>query len=127
MDVKHNPEFTTIELYEAYTDYRGMMEITEQLIKHVTQAVCGTLQITYQETELDFEKPFAVITMIDAIKKFSGVDFHQLKTDDECMEAAKKAGLELEGAMPRGNIINEMFEAFVEEHLICLLYTSRCV
>lgn len=92
MDVKHNPEFTTIELYEAYTDYRGMMEITEQLIKHVTQAVCGTLQITYQETELDFEKPFAVITMIDAIKKFSGVDFHQLKTDDECMEAAKKAG-----------------------------------
>ena len=118
MDVKHNPEFTTIELYEAYTDYRGMMEITEQLIKHVTQAVCGTLQITYQETELDFEKPFAVITMIDAIKKFSGVDFHQLKTDDECMEAAKKAGLELEGAMPRGNIINEMFEAFVEEHLI---------
>lgn len=118
MDVKHNPEFTTIELYQAYTDYHGMMEITEAMIKHVAKTVCGTLQITYQGTEIDFEKPFAVLSMIDAIKQYSGVDFHTIQTDAEACAAARKVGLEIEDGTPRGNVINEMFEEFVEDKLI---------
>ncbi len=118
MDVKHNPEFTTIELYQAYTDYKGMMEITESMIKRVAQKVCGTLHITYEGTEIDLEKPFAVLTMTDAVKQYSGVDFHALETDEECAKAAREKGVEIEPGMTKGKIISEMFEAFVEDKLI---------
>lgn len=118
MDIKHNPEFTTIELYQAFTDYKGMMELTEAMIKHVAQKVCGTLQISYEGTEIDLEQPFAVMTMLDAVKQYSGVDFNQLKTDRECAAAAKEKGVEIEEGMTRGKIISEMFEAFAEEKLI---------
>ena len=118
MDVKHNPEFTTIELYQAYTDYKGMMEITESMIKRVAQKVCGTLHITYEGMEIDLEKPFAVLTMTDAVKQYSGVDFHALETDEECAKAAREKGVEIEPGMTKGKIISEMFEAFVEDKLI---------
>lgn len=118
MDMKHNPEFTTIELYQAYTDYKGMMEITESMIRHVANKVCGSGKVMYQGTEIDFDKPFAVIPMIEAIKQYSGVDFTDIKTDEEAKAAAGKAGVEIEEGTSRGKIIQEMFDAFVEEKLI---------
>ena len=96
MDMKHNPEFTTIELYQAYTDYKGMMEITESMIRHVANKVCGSGKVTYQGTEIDFDKPFAVIPMIEAIKQFSGVDFTDIKSDEDAKAAAEKAAKEAE-------------------------------
>ncbi len=119
MDVKHNPEFTTIELYQAYTDYYGMMDITEALIRNAAMEACGSLNITYQGTEIDIEKPFRRLTMIDAVKEYAGVDFNEFQGDDEkSREVAKKLGIEIDEDASWGTILNEAFEEFVEEKLV---------
>ncbi|MEG1178878.1 MAG: lysine--tRNA ligase [Oscillospiraceae bacterium] len=119
MDVKHNPEFTTIELYEAYTDYYGMMDITEALIRNAAQQACGTLQVNYQGIEVDLESQFERLTMVDAVKKYSNVDFAEFMGDnDKAREVAKKLGLEIKKDASWGDILNEAFEEKVEEHLI---------
>ncbi|MEG1820580.1 MAG: lysine--tRNA ligase [Oscillospiraceae bacterium] len=119
MDVKHNPEFTTIELYEAYTDYYGMMDITEALIRNAAQQACGTLQVNYQGIEVDLESQFERLTMVDAVKKYSNVDFAEFMGDnDKAREVAKQLGLEIKKDASWGDILNEAFEEKVEEHLI---------
>ena len=119
MDIKHNPEFTNIELYSAYEDYNDMMDITEEIITRLCKKVNGTLQINYQGTNIDLETPWKRVTMIDAIKEQTGIDFETIKTDEEAMAIAKEKGVELEnGKTTRGHIINEFFETFVEETLI---------
>ena len=119
MDIKHNPEFTNIELYSAYEDYNDMMDITEEIITRLCEKVNGTLQINYQGTNIDLETPWKRVTMIDAIKEQTGIDFETIKTDEEAMAIAKEKGVELEtGKTTRGHIINEFFETFVEETLI---------
>lgn len=118
MSIKHNPEFTTIELYEAYTDYHGMMDITEQMIVYVCEKVLGTTKITYQGTELDLSPAWERITMIDAIKKYTGVDFNTIETDADALEAVKGMGIEVEGELTRGELINLAFEERVEENII---------
>ena len=118
MDTKHNPEFTLMELYQAYTDFHGMMDLTENLYRHVAQEVLGTTVITYNETEIDLGKPFARITMTEAVKQYSGVDFHEIHTLEEARAAAKSKGVEYEERHQKGDILNLFFDAFVEEHLI---------
>ena len=118
MDTKHNPEFTLMELYQAYTDFHGMMDLTENLYRHVAQEVLGTTVITYNETEIDLGKPFARITMTEAVKQYSGVDFHEIHTLEEARAAAKSKGIEYEERHQKGDILNLFFDAFVEEHLI---------
>ena len=118
MDTKHNPEFTLMELYQAYTDFHGMMDLTENLYRHVAQAVLGTTVITYNGNEIDLGKPFARITMTDAVKQYSGVDFHEIHTLEEARAAAKSKGIEYEERHQKGDILNLFFDAFVEEHLI---------
>lgn len=121
MDVRHNPEFTCIELYQAYTDYHGMMDIAEALIRNAANEVCdGNLHITFNGTEIDLETPFARFTMVEAVKKFSGVDFAEFMSDDEkAIEIAKEKGIEIEnGKATWGDILNSFFEEFVEENLI---------
>ncbi len=118
MDTKHNPEFTLMELYQAYTDFHGMMDLTENLYRHVAQEVLGTTVITYNGTEIDLGKPFARITMTDAVKQYSGVDFHEIHTLEEARAAAKSKGIEYEERHHKGDILNLFFDAFVEEHLI---------
>lgn len=117
MDPKHNPEFTTIELYQAYTDFHGMMDLVEDMMKTVTQKVCGTLQITYQGKEIDLSK-WERMTMIEAVKKYSGVDFAQIGSDEEAIAAAKEHRVELPEIPTKGAILAEFFDAFVEEKLI---------
>ncbi len=117
MDPKHNPEFTTIELYQAYTDYQGMMDLVEEMMKTVAQNVCGTLQINYQGTEIDLSK-WERLTMVEAVKKYSGIDFNEVKSDEEAIELAKKHHVELPEVPSKGAIIAEFFDAFVEEKLI---------
>ena len=117
MDPTHNPEFTTIELYQAYTDFHGMMDLVEEMMKTVTMAVCGTLQITYQGTPIDLSH-WERLTMIDAVKKYSGVDFNEIHSDDEAIEAAKAHKVELPEIPTKGAILAEFFDAFVEEKLI---------
>ncbi|KUK34325.1 MAG: Lysine--tRNA ligase, partial [Caldanaerobacter subterraneus] len=118
MDIRHNPEFTLLELYEAYTDYYGMMELTEQLFAYVAQKVNGTTKIVYQGTEIDLTPPWKRITMVDAIKEYVGVDFNEVKTDEEAIEIAKKLNLETKEGMKKGEVIALVFDELVEQHLI---------
>ncbi len=118
VDTRHNPEFTLMELYQAYTDYNGMMDLTENLYRHVAQEVLGTTKITYNGVEMDLGKPFERITMLDAVKKYSGVDFNEIKTDEEAKAIAKEKGIEFEERHKKGDILNLFFEEFAEEHMI---------
>ena len=118
MDTKHNPEFTLMELYQAYTDFHGMMDLTENLYRHVAEEVLGTTTVVYNGVEIDLGKPFARITMTDAVKQYSGVDFHEIRTLEEARAAAKAHGVEYEDRHQIGDILNLFFDAFVEEHLI---------
>ena len=118
IDTRHNPEFTLMELYQAYTDYNGMMDLTENLYRHVAQEVLGTTKITYGGVEMDLGKPFERITMLDAVKKYSGVDFNEIETDEQAKAVAKEKGVEFEPHHKKGDILNLFFEAFAEEHMI---------
>ncbi len=118
LDTRHNPEFTLMELYQAYTDYYGMMDLTENMFRHVAQEVCGTTTIPYAEVEIDLGKPFERLTMIDAIKKYTGIDFEEIQTTEEAKKLADEKGVHCEARHVRGDIINLFFEEFVEEHLI---------
>ena len=118
VDTRHTPEFTLMELYQAYTDYHGMMDLTENLYRYLAQEVLGTTTITYNGIEMDLGKPFERITMVEAVKKYSGVDFDQIHTLKEARAAAKEHHVEYEERHKRGDILNLFFEEFVEEHLI---------
>ena len=118
MDTRHNPEFTLMELYQAYTDYHGMMDLTEDMFRHVAREVLGTTTIVYNGVEMDLEKPFARLTVLDAVKQYAGVDFREIKTLEEARKVAKAHGVEYEQRHKRGDILNLFFEEFVEEHLI---------
>ena len=118
LDTRHNPEFTLMELYQAYTDYYGMMDLTENMFRHVAKEVLGTTTFKYGELELDFGKPFARLTMIDAVKKYADVDFDQIADDDAAKAIAKEKGVEFEAHHKKGDILNLFFETFVEEHLL---------
>ena len=118
LDTRHNPEFTLMELYQAYTDYYGMMDLTENMFRHVAQEVCGTTLIPYGDVEIDLGKPFERLTMIDAIKKYTGIDFNEIKTTEEAKAIADEKEVHYEARHTRGDIMNLFFEEFVEEHLI---------
>ncbi len=118
LSVRHNPEFTLMELYQAYTDYEGMMDLCENVMRHTAQSVLGTLKFPYQEVEIDFETPFARITMIDAVKQYSGVDFASITTDEEAKAIAKEHHIEFEDRHRKGDILSFFFEEYVEEKLI---------
>ena len=118
LDTRHNPEFTLMELYQAYTDYHGMMDLTENMYRFVAQEVLGTTRIVYNGVEMDLGKPFARITMKEAVKQYSGVDFDEIHTLEEARAAAKAHNVEFEERHAKGDILNLFFEAFVEEHLI---------
>ena len=117
MDASHNPEFTLLELYQAYTDYHGMMDITEGIIKEVAEKVAGSDKIVYQGVELDFSKPFERITMLDAVKKYTGVDFDEIPDTETAKKVAKEHNVEFEEVHEKGDILNLFFEEFVEETL----------
>ena len=118
LDTRHNPEFTLMELYQAYTDYHGMMDLTEKMYRHVAMEVCKTTTIPYAEVEIDLGKPFERLTMIDAIKKYADIDFDQIATTEEAKKLADEKSVHYEERHVRGDIINLFFEEFVEEHLI---------
>lgn len=118
VDTRHNPEFTLMELYQAYTDYEGMMELTESMFRYLAEKVCGSTKISYNGIELDFGKPFARLTMNDAIKKYAGIDFDAVATDEEAKELAKKHNIEFEDRHTKGDIINLFFEEYCEKELI---------
>ncbi len=118
LDTRHNPEFTLMELYQAYTDYNGMMDLTENLYRHVAQDVLGTTKIVYNGVEMDLGKPFERITMVDAVKKYSGVDWNEVTTLEQARELAKEHHIEYEERHKKGDILNLFFEEFVEEHLV---------
>ena len=118
LDTRHNPEFTLMELYQAYTDYEGMMELTENLYRHVAKEVLGTTTIVYNGVEMDLSKPFERITMVDAVKKYAGVDFNAIDSLEEARTVAKEHHIEFEDWHKKGDILNLFFEEFVEEHLI---------
>ena len=118
LDTRHNPEFTLMELYQAYTDYNGMMDLTENMFRHVAQEVCGTTTVTYGDAEIDLGSPFKRITMIDAVKEHAGVDFDQIKDTEEAKKIADEKGVHYEDRHVKGDILNLFFEDFVEEHLV---------
>lgn len=118
VDTRHNPEFTLMELYQAYTDYEGMMELTESMFRYLAEKVCGTTKISYNGIEIDLGKPFERLTMNDAIKKYTGIDFDTVETDEEAKRLAKENHIEFEERHTKGDIINLFFEEFCEEHLI---------
>ena len=118
LDTRHNPEFTLMELYQAYTDYNGMMDLTENMFRHVAQEVLGTTTFKYGDIELDFGKPFERITMIDAIKKYAGIDFDQIPDTEAAKKLADEKDIHYEPYHKKGDIINLFFEEFVEEHLV---------
>lgn len=118
VDTRHNPEFTLMELYQAYTDYHGMMDLTENMFRYLANEVCGTTEITYGEHQIDLGKPFERLTMIDAVKKYAGVDFDEIKDDEEAKKIAKEHHIEFEDRHKKGDILNLFFEEFCEENLI---------
>ena len=118
VDTRHNPEFTLMELYQAYTDYYGMMELTESMFRYLAEKVCGTTKITYNGIEIDFGKPFERLTMNDAIKKYAGIDFDTVETDEEAKAIAKEHHVEYEERHTKGDIVNLFFEEFCEKNLI---------
>ena len=118
LDTRHNPEFTLMELYQAYTDYNGMMDLTENLYRHVAQEVLGTTTITYNGVEMDLGKPFERITMVDAVKKYAGVDWNEVKTTEDAKKLADEHHVEYEERHKKGDILSLFFEEFAEEHLI---------
>ena len=118
LDPRHNPEFTLMELYQAYTDYYGMMDLTENMFRHIANEVMGTTTIPYADVEIDLGKPFERLTMVDAIKKYAGVDFDEIQTTEEAKKLADEKGVHYEDRHVRGDIINLFFEEFVEENLI---------
>lgn len=118
VDTRHNPEFTLMELYQAYTDYHGMMDLTENLYRYVAQQVLGTTVINYNGVEMDLGKPFERITMVDAVKKYSGVDFNEIKTLEEARAAAKEHNIEFEPRHKKGDILSLFFEEYAEKHLV---------
>ena len=118
VDTRHNPEFTLMELYQAYTDYYGMMELTESLFRYLAEKVCGSAVITYNGVKIDLSKPFARLTMNDAIKKYAGIDFDEVKTDEEAKTLAKEHHIEYEERHAKGDIINLFFEEYCEKELI---------
>jgi lysyl-tRNA synthetase class 2 len=118
LDIKHNPEFTLLELYQAYTDYKGMMELIESMIREVAMASNGSYKLTYNGVELDFEQPFAKLTMVDAVKQYAGVDFDQVNSLEEARALAKEHGIEYEPKHLKGDILNLFFEKYVEDNLV---------
>lgn len=118
VDTRHNPEFTLMELYQAYTDYEGMMELTESMYRYLAEKVCGTAKITYNDIEIDLSKPFERITMIDAVKKYANIDFNEIKTDEEAKKLADDHNIEYEAHHKKGDIISLFFEEFCEDKLI---------
>lgn len=118
ISIKHNPEFTMMELYQAYANYEDIMELTEDMIAHIVEQVKGGMKVTYQEQEIDFTTPWRRLPMLDGIREYSGVDFNEIKTDEQARQAARGKGLKVEGNASRGKIINEFFEEFVEPKLI---------
>jgi len=118
VDARHNPEFTLMELYQAYTDYNGMMDLTENMFRHVAQEVCGTTLIPYNEAMIDLGKPFERLTMIEAVKKYTGIDFDEVADTEAAKKLADEKGVHYEARHVKGDILNLFFEEFVEEHLI---------
>jgi lysyl-tRNA synthetase class 2 len=118
LDTRHNPEFTLMELYQAYTDYNGMMDLSENLYRHVAKEVLGTTKIQYGDVEIDLGKPFERITMVDAVKKYTGIDFDQIETTEEARKIADEKGVHYEKRHKKGDILSLFFEDFVEEHLV---------
>ena len=118
VDTRHNPEFTLMELYQAYTDYHGMMDLTENLYRHLAETVCGSAKIEYNGIEMDLSKPFERLTMVDAVKKYAGVDWNEVETVEQARELAKEHHIEFEEHHKKGDILNLFFEEFVEEHLV---------
>lgn len=118
LSVRHNPEFTLLELYQAYTDYYGMMDLAENLFRHVAEEVLGTLRISYGGVEIDLSKPFARMTMVDAVKKYANIDFDEIKTEEEAKNLADKMDIHYETRHKKGDILNLLFEEYVEENLV---------
>lgn len=118
LDTRHNPEFTLMELYQAYTDYYGMMELTENMFRHVAQEVLGTTELPYSEVVIDLGKPFERLTMVEAVNKYAGIDFSTVTTDEEAKKIADEKGVHYEARHKKGDILSLLFEEFVEEHLV---------
>lgn len=118
LDTRHNPEFTLMELYQAYTDYEGMMELTESMYRYLAEKVCGSAIITYNGIEIDFSKPFERITMLDAVKKYANIDFSEIKTDEEAKKLADEHNIEYEAHHKKGDILSMFFEEYCEDKLV---------
>ena len=118
MDTRHNPEFTLLEFYQAYTDYNGMMDIIEEMLKYISQKVLGTTVVEYGDVKLDFGKSFERLSMVDAVKKYAGVDFNEINSDEEAKAVADKRHIEYEARHKKGDILNLFFDTYVEDNLV---------